>query len=254
MTTGTEVAIPEANVVNNALTATEFGAAIEDARRKAKLLADIVNTQKLSTTMRGGTYLHVEAWQTIAEGYGYAAKIEWCRELALGGWEARAVVVDAMGIEVGAAEAECGSEGDNQWVSRPRFQQRSMAQTRATSKALRSRLAWVVVLAGFNPTPYDEMQDEEKDNPGLQVPAAGPATRNQDTRTITEKQRARLFAILKAFPKVTTDVAKEYMSVMFGIEATAELNRTQYDQLVAWIQAGGPPVELPPADADGPEA
>jgi hypothetical protein len=93
-----------------------------------------------------------------------------------------------------------------------------------------------------------------QNNPGLQGPPARPATGNQDTRLITEKQRTRLFAILKEFPKVTTDVAKEYMSAMFGIEATAELNRTQYDQLVAWIQAGGPPVELPPADADGPEA
>ena len=39
----------------------------------------------------------------------------------------------------------------------PRFQLRSMAQTRAGAKALRNALAWVVVLAGYRPTPAEEM-------------------------------------------------------------------------------------------------
>lgn len=39
----------------------------------------------------------------------------------------------------------------------PLFQLRSMAQTRAQSKALRNALAWVVVLAGYRPTPAEEM-------------------------------------------------------------------------------------------------
>lgn len=39
----------------------------------------------------------------------------------------------------------------------PQFQLRSMAQTRAGAKALRNALAWVVVLAGYRPTPAEEM-------------------------------------------------------------------------------------------------
>lgn len=39
----------------------------------------------------------------------------------------------------------------------PLFQLRSMAQTRACAKAMRNALAWVVVLAGFKPTPAEEM-------------------------------------------------------------------------------------------------
>jgi hypothetical protein len=39
----------------------------------------------------------------------------------------------------------------------PSFQLRSMAQTRAASKALRNALAWVVVLAGYRPTPAEEL-------------------------------------------------------------------------------------------------
>lgn len=39
----------------------------------------------------------------------------------------------------------------------PMFQLRSMAQTRAGAKAFRNILAWVVVLAGYKPTPAEEM-------------------------------------------------------------------------------------------------
>ena len=39
----------------------------------------------------------------------------------------------------------------------PFFQLRSMAQTRASAKAFRNVLAWVVVLAGYRPTPAEEM-------------------------------------------------------------------------------------------------
>jgi hypothetical protein len=41
----------------------------------------------------------------------------------------------------------------------PMFQLRSMAQTRAAAKALRNALAWVVVLAGYRPTPAEETDD-----------------------------------------------------------------------------------------------
>lgn len=39
----------------------------------------------------------------------------------------------------------------------PLFQLRSMAQTRAGAKAMRQALSWVVVLAGFKPTPAEEL-------------------------------------------------------------------------------------------------
>jgi len=41
----------------------------------------------------------------------------------------------------------------------PLFQLRSMAQTRACAKAFRNVLAWVVVMAGYKPTPAEELLD-----------------------------------------------------------------------------------------------
>lgn len=135
----------------------EFDQRLAFAQAKAQSLARIVEAQKLYTLIQDRKHLHVEAWVTIAEGYGYQIDIEWTRPLPDGGYEARAVIRDAAGMAIGHAEAECGSQGDDRWENHPHFQQRSMAQTRAISKVARNRLAWVVVLAGYSPTPSEEM-------------------------------------------------------------------------------------------------
>jgi len=138
----------------------EYRYTVKEAGEKAQVLAEVVESCNLYATISGRKYLTVEAWQTIGVGYGITARIEWTRELEGGGWEARAVAVDASNVERSAAECEAGRQDDNPWDSRPAYQQRSMAQTRAISKALRSCLSWVVVLAGYAPTPAEEMPRE----------------------------------------------------------------------------------------------
>jgi len=55
----------------------------------------------------------------------------------------------------------------------PMFQLRSMAQTRAGAKALRNALAWVVVLAGYKPTPAEELDaPREEPVPVIQIGGA----------------------------------------------------------------------------------
>ena len=56
----------------------------------------------------------------------------------------------------------------------PLFQLRSMAQTRACAKALRNVLAWVVVLAGYRPTPAEEL-DYDRERTKDQGEQAGAA-------------------------------------------------------------------------------
>ena len=138
----------------------EYRDAVKEAGEKAQVLAEVVESCNLYATISGRKYLTVEAWQTIGVGYGITARIDWTRELKDGGWEARAVAIDANAIERSAAECEAGRSDDKPWDSRPAYQQRSMAQTRAISKALRSCLSWVVVLAGYAPTPAEEMPRE----------------------------------------------------------------------------------------------
>ena len=49
------------------------------------------------------------------------------------------------------------TSGEENWQDRDDYALRSMAQTRATSKALRQPLGFVITLAGFDPTPAEEM-------------------------------------------------------------------------------------------------
>lgn len=76
----------------------------------------------------------------------------------VGGWEARVEAHTRTGDVVGAAEAECRWD-EWAWRDRDSYALRSMAQTRATSKALRMPLGFIVELAGFSATPAEEIPD-----------------------------------------------------------------------------------------------
>lgn len=131
------------------------------------------------------------------------------------GFEASAVVLDRLGNEIGRAESMCLNDEDNwgavpkyEWqdaldeagkkiydktlfngkggykrnkvevgrVPKPLFQLRSMAQTRACAKALRQVFSWVVVLAGYNPTPAEEiMEGQFGDQPQQQQQGSAKA-------------------------------------------------------------------------------
>jgi hypothetical protein len=84
----------------------------------------------------------------------------WTRQME-DGWEARVEARTRAGEIVGAAEAEC-LRSEKTWANRDDYALRSMAQTRATSKALRQPLGFVMQLAGFNPTPAEEMPRPER--------------------------------------------------------------------------------------------
>lgn len=147
--------------IETALTPAEFAQGLEDAKTKAQALTAIVEQQKLFTQIGQGKHLRVEAWQTIGMGYGLTAAVDHTEILydpqgTEVGAKAKVVVYDRQGVIRGGAEAYCMcDEGD--WGNRNTNQRISMAGTRATSKALRLLLSWVVVLAGYEPTPAEEM-------------------------------------------------------------------------------------------------
>lgn len=137
---------------------------LEEAQNCAANLRVVVSLKKDPVMYKGEQYLEFEDWQTCGKFYGLSAGVEWSRYLeipgatgATRGFEARAIVHDESGKVVSAAEALCLQDESN-WKVKPLFQLRSMAQTRACAKALRNVLAWVVVLAGYRPTPAEEMQ------------------------------------------------------------------------------------------------
>jgi hypothetical protein len=129
------------------------------ASATAEALAEVVRKQKLVTNIQGREHVRVEGWTLLGSMLGVFPVCEWSRPLA-DGWEARVEARTLAGQVVGAAEAEC-LRSEKTWANRDDYALRSMAQTRATSKALRQPLGFVMQLAGFDPTPAEEMPREQ---------------------------------------------------------------------------------------------
>lgn len=136
---------------------------LAEARERAAVLVQVIQEQGLSRTFGSSTkpHVYVEGWQFLASQFGLIPDIEWSHPLTVNGkdvgWEARAVLRRlADGAEIAHAEAECRNDEQN-WKNRPSYAVRSMAQTRAVSKVCRVALSSVMVMAGFNATPAEEM-------------------------------------------------------------------------------------------------
>ncbi|MBT9167555.1 MAG: hypothetical protein DDT22_00940 [candidate division WS2 bacterium] len=163
---------------------------LAEAQRAAKALADVVSKKKKPVVINNEQYLEFEDWQTVGRFYGITAKITQTQYIDYGnvqGFEAKAVAIKTSdGMEISAAEAMCLNDEPN-WKDKPLFQLRSMSQTRACAKALRNVLAWVVVLAGYKPTPAEEIQNVVQDKPPIMPPQAKKQTQADAEGNITVK-------------------------------------------------------------------
>ena len=155
----------------DAMSPAEFDLAVDSAKAKAKTFVDIVEAQQLFTMIGPSKHLNHEAWETIAAGYGLTAAVDktiyhWKKDSEedsgdeLFMVEAHAVVLDRDGTVRGGAIAVCGRDEPN-WATKPVHQVASMAGTRASAKALRLMLSWVVEIAGYEPTPSEEIVDKK---------------------------------------------------------------------------------------------
>jgi hypothetical protein len=122
----------------------------------------------------GKQYPRIEAYQFVAACFGCSPIISdtqalYDAEQSEIGMHAAAYVIDAANRTVSAAEATC-MRSEAEWVTSPSFQVRSMAQTRASGKALRNKFAYVMVMAGLQGTPAEEMtvtaNRKHSDEPG----------------------------------------------------------------------------------------
>lgn len=162
--TGAELAVPE--VIEGELVGQTnlFGTddpamVVKKATATADALIQVVRDKQLIKRIGQSDHVLVEAWTLLGAMLGVFPVCQWTRKLE-DGWEARVVVQTLTGAIVGAAEAEC-LRSESNWKSRDDYALRSMAQTRATSKAMRAPLGFIVQLAGFNPTPAEEMPSSE---------------------------------------------------------------------------------------------
>lgn len=134
-------------------------AQIAFGRKALGELRTLVMARKNPVKINGKRYLEFCDWQILGSFFGITAYIVDTKEITeerpskdgkftflhvIGFW-ARAEARQNGGQATSAAEAECMFDEPN-WAKKPRFQLRSMAETRACAKVLRQVLQWVVKL------------------------------------------------------------------------------------------------------------
>ena len=155
---------------------------VANAAQVSKELARIVEEKKLFTMIGGRKHIRVEGWTLLGAMLRAYPIIVWTRKTD-DGWEARVEVRTSDGTLVGAAESEC-LRSEKRWRDADDYAIRSMAQTRATSKALKTVLGFVFSMAGYETTPAEEMVDQ----PRPSTPEPGKPT---------EAQRKRMLELLE---------------------------------------------------------
>jgi hypothetical protein len=204
---------------------------LERATRVAQALKSVINQQGLVSKIQGREHVRVEGWTTLGSMLGVVPVVEWTRRTE-DGWEARVEARTLDGRTVGAAEAMCSKSEGKPWNGRPDYALRSMAQTRATSKALRGPLGFVVTLAGYEATPAEEMPQD-----GSQMPESG--------RAASDKQKA-LVRWLFTQNGVTLGEAKQMLAqagvnVLDGESARDAVDRLRWpavSQLIDFLKEG----------------
>jgi len=195
----------------------EGKAIVDSAVAQARLLMDIVEKQGLYQEIRGKKYLQVEAWQLLGQFSGLTARVKSCVEVRVGDtdtFRAEAVLLDKEGNEVGYAVSYCGKDEDR-WAKASVKDLASMAQTRAVSKVYRLRLSFIAALAGYEPTPAEEIEER-----------GGRKEVERKVELSEEAERIRAFNWMDAYQKCTDE---------FGVRATNE----------AVVQEGFDPTSLP---------
>jgi hypothetical protein len=220
-----ELATIDGEVIEDQQPITLFGttdpvAVVERASAVATALADVLKQKRLTAKIGNREHVLVEGWTLLGSMLGVFAEVEWTRPTD-NGWEARAVARTMAGRTVGAAEAMC-SKSESTWRNRDDYAIRSMAQTRAVSKALRLPLGFIMELAGYSATPAEE----------LSAPVSAPPP----------YRRAELAALLAELD-LGESVAGEYAK-LYGVAPGTRASDEQMDQIIEAVRGHATGEEL----------
>lgn len=237
-------------------------AVIVGATRMAKALAPVIEDQKLYKQIGNKKHLFIEAWTLCGSMLGVFPVCTWTRRIE-GGWEARCEARLRDGSVIGAAEAIC-KDNEANWQKRDDYAIKSMAQTRAASKALRMPLGFIVVLGGFDATPAEEMVHEAAEARAASAPPAvaspAPAGANRQPQVvgkapgkpavkptgpvISEAQAKRFYAICRSAGKESGRITS-YLVGKFGISDDRQIPKAHYEEACKWAADQGTNEEPP---------
>ena len=222
------------------------------ATKVADVLANILKRQHLTVRIGKKDHVLVEGWTLCGTMLGVFPICVWTKPVrakddgAVVGWEARVEARTRSGEIVGAAEAMAMNCEDGSWAKAD-YSTRSMAQTRATGKALRIPLGFIMSMAGCEPCPAEEMPSHEEaaERFGREVPVAEKAKYMVDkakeilcgppAELITEAERKAIWTAAKA-KGISIELLKGYISQAFNLKSGADLTTEQGKETMAWIE------------------
>ncbi len=189
----------------------DVGTSFATAKQVAELIRDVIRQQKLAVRIQGRDYVRCEGWTALGALMGLMPReVEVRRTETPQGYEAVVEVVRvADGRVLSRASAICARD-EPQWRDRPEYAVRSMAVTRATSKAFRLVYSWVMALAGYEPTPAEEMVDVVTVQPAANSKDDSDMGKRRGKKPTPQKQLADeiVRVVEKAYPEVKGDKKK----------------------------------------------
>ena len=166
---------------------------LENVQKLARGMLDFIKQTKLSVSIKNKQYIQVDGWQflsislnltpIITEVQNLSNEIELKYRAECKLFNKEILVSTGIGI--------CS----NKELSKKQFDEYaicSMAQTRAIGKAYRNRFGFIAKLAGFEPTPADEMDEVFKEN------AINPQIQQNDSPLSIDELKKECYQILKA--------------------------------------------------------
>lgn len=127
---------------------------INVATEVATTLTEVIQTQGLAVNIQGNNYVTAEGWNCLGTMLGTYAQTEYVEPIKNpNGYKARVSI--KQGDNTLATAEAIATFGGFQKTPQAVY---SMAQTRAMGKAYRMCFSWIVKLAGFQPTPAEEME------------------------------------------------------------------------------------------------
>ena len=130
---------------------------LEAAKSIAAVLGPALKANGMTQRIGQSEHVKIEGWQTLGAMLGVTPHTIWSRPARRPGTGGRRASRPApsTAAPVGSAEGMC-SRNEKTWKRKEDQELRSMAQTRAMSKALAAPLRFIVTLSGLSGTPAEE--------------------------------------------------------------------------------------------------
>jgi hypothetical protein len=248
---------------------------IEHIKAFAKPLREYILANKLTSKILEKEWVNIEGWQFAGSAFGIVSRTLKCTEIVTGKeneicYEAEVELINLRNSQqVGKVSAICS----NQEPSKKYYQRyaiHSMAITRASGKAFRMMLGFIMKDAGFEVTPADEMDEVGYENDLMRVKQDRDAVihqlekleiinqqieaTNHDLALAVEdlmrcESVEKLYEIHKAYPRLKEHkpfinlckLRKEVLTVIAGSGVAVQVPKpieviTEETQLIASVQ------------------